>query len=65
MVEVSGGLTEDNIGGYMTRSVDVLSTSSLTQGYSCVDFSLKVVKEGRDLTNPLVKEINNNGDCAE
>ena len=62
---MSGGLTEENIGGYMTQNVDVSSTSSLTQGYSCVDFSLKVVKEGRDLSNPLVKEINNNEDCAE
>jgi len=55
ILEVSGGVTKDNIESYMTPSIDVISTSSLTQGYSTLDFSMKIIKEGRDPTNPIVK----------
>ena len=54
IVEVSGGVTKETIDNYMTPSVDVISTSTLTQGYSTLDFSMKIVKEGRDPLNPLV-----------
>ena len=57
LIEVSGGITEDNIGQYMTDSIDVISTSSLTQGYGCVDYSLKVIKDGHDPRNPIVKNM--------
>ena len=42
IVEASGGITRDTIHDYLSPSVDVLSMGSLTQGYSAVDFSLKI-----------------------
>ena len=44
MVEVSGGLTEENVGKYACQDVDIISTSSIHQGVGHVDFSLKIVK---------------------
>ncbi|KAL9625102.1 MAG: hypothetical protein Q9160_000831 [Pyrenula sp. 1 TL-2023] len=43
LIEVSGGLREGNLEGYVCRDVDVLSSSSIHQGVGTVDFSLKVV----------------------
>ncbi|KAL8849803.1 MAG: hypothetical protein Q9221_005219 [Calogaya cf. arnoldii] len=43
LIEISGGLTEENIKGYVVEGVDVISTSSIHQGVKHVDFSLKVV----------------------
>ena len=43
LIEVSGGLTEENVAEYACKDVDVLSTSSVHQGVKHVDFSLKVV----------------------
>ncbi|KAL8725930.1 MAG: hypothetical protein Q9166_007058 [cf. Caloplaca sp. 2 TL-2023] len=43
LIEVSGGLTEENVGGYVCEGVDVISTSSIHQGVKHVDLSLKVV----------------------
>lgn len=42
LIEVSGGLTEENAGAYACPDVDILSTSSIHQGTGTVDFSLKV-----------------------
>ncbi|KAJ5910234.1 Aldolase-type TIM barrel [Penicillium tannophilum] len=42
LIEVSGGLTEENAAAYTCPDVDILSTSSIHQGTSIVDFSLKV-----------------------
>ncbi|KAJ5624681.1 hypothetical protein N7510_000990 [Penicillium lagena] len=42
LIEVSGGLTEDNAAAYACPDVDILSTSSIHQGTGIVDFSLKV-----------------------
>ncbi|KAJ5219819.1 hypothetical protein N7468_009023 [Penicillium chermesinum] len=42
LIEVSGGLTEENAAAYACPDVDILSTSSIHQGTSIVDFSLKV-----------------------
>ena len=42
-IEISGGLTEENVQGYVVEGVDVISTSSIHQGVKHVDFSLKVV----------------------
>lgn len=42
LIEVSGGLTEDNARDYACPDVDILSTSSIHQGTGIVDFSLKV-----------------------
>ncbi|KAF7590785.1 hypothetical protein BBP40_002353 [Aspergillus hancockii] len=42
LIEVSGGLNETNAASYACPDVDVLSTSSIHQGTSILDFSLKV-----------------------
>ncbi|KAJ4150482.1 hypothetical protein LMH87_011230 [Akanthomyces muscarius] len=42
MLEVSGGLTRDNVGAYVCNDVDIISTSSIHQGVPHVDFSLKI-----------------------
>ena len=56
IIEASGGINEENITKYFGSDIDVISLGSLTQGYSCVDFSLKIQKEGRDPKNPMIKE---------
>lgn len=56
LIEVSGGISSYNIANYMTNSIDIISTSTLVQGYGIVDFSMKLLKKGRDPTNPLVTE---------
>jgi len=43
LVEVSGGLTEHNVEGFVSSDVDIVSTSSIHQGVKHVDFSLKIV----------------------
>ncbi|KAF2144440.1 uncharacterized protein K452DRAFT_295889 [Aplosporella prunicola CBS 121167] len=47
LVEVSGGLTEENVSQFVCEWVDVVSTSSIHQGVKHVDFSLKVVPKGK------------------
>ena len=42
LVEASGGITRATLPDYFDRAVDVVSLGALTQGYACVDFSLKV-----------------------
>ncbi|WEW60401.1 nicotinate-nucleotide diphosphorylase (carboxylating) [Emydomyces testavorans] len=42
LVEVSGGLRENNVAEFACEHVDILSTSSIHQGVGIVDFSLKV-----------------------
>ena len=56
IIEASGGIIEENILSFFGPHIDVISLGSLTQGYRCVDFSLKIQKEGRNLRNPVVKE---------
>lgn len=48
LVEVSGGLTEDNVENYVSDDVDVISSSSIHQGVKHVDFSLKIVPKGAE-----------------
>lgn len=43
IVEASGGITIETMAGYFSEHVDVISQGKLTQGYECVDFSLKIV----------------------
>ncbi|CAK7266371.1 nicotinate-nucleotide diphosphorylase (carboxylating) [Sporothrix epigloea] len=42
LIEVSGGLTSDNIDAYVCNDVDIISTSYIHQGVPHVDFSLKI-----------------------
>jgi nicotinate-nucleotide pyrophosphorylase (carboxylating) len=43
LIEISGGLTEDNVADYVCEDIDIISSSSIHQGVKHVDFSLKVV----------------------
>ncbi|KAI9706570.1 MAG: hypothetical protein M1836_003577 [Candelina mexicana] len=43
LIEVSGGLTEENMESYVCDDIDIISTSSIHQGVKHVDFSLKIV----------------------
>ncbi|KAK8174982.1 nicotinate-nucleotide pyrophosphorylase-like protein [Phyllosticta citrichinensis] len=47
LVEVSGGLTEENVESYVCDDVDVVSTSSIHQGVKHVDFSLKLTPKAK------------------
>lgn len=47
LVEVSGGLTEENVRGYAGEAIDIISSSSVHQGVKHVDFSLKVVPKAQ------------------
>jgi nicotinate-nucleotide pyrophosphorylase (carboxylating) len=42
LIEASGGITIETMGDYLSEHVDIVSQGKLTQGYDCVDFSLKV-----------------------
>lgn len=50
LVEVSGGLTEENVQAFVSKDVDIVSTSSIHQGVKHVDFSLKVVPKHQQAT---------------
>ncbi|KAK6460639.1 nicotinate-nucleotide pyrophosphorylase [Scheffersomyces coipomensis] len=42
LLECSGGLTLQNLGGYLSNDIDIYSTSSIHQGTGVIDFSLKI-----------------------
>jgi len=44
MIEASGGITTETICDYVSPHIDVISQGSLTQGYRCIDYSLKILK---------------------
>lgn len=44
ILEISGGITAENIVDYVCKDIDVISMGSLTQGCPVVDFSLKIIK---------------------
>jgi len=44
LIEASGGITDATLLDYLAPCVDVVSVGKLTQGYACLDFSLKVVR---------------------
>jgi nicotinate-nucleotide pyrophosphorylase (carboxylating) len=44
IVEASGGITHDTMDKYVCDSVDIISRGDLTQGYACLDYSLKIQK---------------------
>lgn len=43
LVEASGGITVETMRDYLCPSVDIISQGKLTQGYDCIDYSLKIV----------------------
>mmetsp|Transcript_14481 Transcript_14481/g.21261 ORF Transcript_14481/g.21261 Transcript_14481/m.21261 type:complete len:316 (-) Transcript_14481:694-1641(-) len=44
LVEASGGITSETMGAYLCDEVDIVSQGKLTHGYSCLDYSLKIVQ---------------------
>lgn len=42
LLECSGGLTLNNLAGFLCNDIDIYSTSSIHQGCNIVDFSLKI-----------------------
>lgn len=42
LLECSGGLTLQNLSSYLSNDIDIYSTSSIHQGVSTIDFSLKI-----------------------
>jgi nicotinate-nucleotide pyrophosphorylase (carboxylating) len=44
LVEASGGITLHTMKDYFCDSVDIISQGKLTQGYDCIDYSLKIVE---------------------
>lgn len=48
LVEVSGGLTEENVSSYACDDIDIISSSSIHQGVKHVDFSLKVIPKAKE-----------------
>ena len=42
LIEASGGITVETMADYLSEHVDILSQGKLTQGYSCLDYSLKI-----------------------
>lgn len=53
LIEVSGGLTEENISSHLCHDVDIYSTSSVHQGTRTVDFSLKIVPTVEGFTGAI------------
>mmetsp|Transcript_16309 Transcript_16309/g.22996 ORF Transcript_16309/g.22996 Transcript_16309/m.22996 type:complete len:301 (+) Transcript_16309:133-1035(+) len=43
IIEASGGITTETMPDYLCEHIDVVSQGKLTQGYSCVDYSLKIM----------------------
>jgi len=43
LIEASGGISEETMEEYMSEYIDIISRGSLTQGYACADFSLKII----------------------
>jgi nicotinate-nucleotide pyrophosphorylase (carboxylating) len=53
LIEVSGGLTAENVQDYVCDDIDVISSSSIHQGTKHVDFSLKVVPKNKSTDGKL------------
>ena len=43
VIEVSGGITLDNINQYASSKPDIISIGSLTHSFQAIDFSLEIV----------------------
>lgn len=43
LIEASGGITTETMPKYLSEHVDIVSQGKLTQGYACLDYSLKIV----------------------
>jgi nicotinate-nucleotide pyrophosphorylase (carboxylating) len=45
LIEASGGITIETMPDFLSPHVDIVSQGRLTQGYPCLDFSLKIKNE--------------------
>jgi len=52
LLEASGGITEENVHRYAKPTIDIISMSSLVQGYEAVDFSMKVLPKLKSNSTP-------------
>lgn len=52
-IEVSGGIRESTLKSYLAPHADVVSIGALTQGYSTVDFSMKLPRPSRMASSQL------------
>jgi nicotinate-nucleotide pyrophosphorylase (carboxylating) len=53
LIEASGGITKHTLKDYLCECVDIVSLGKLTQGYDCIDYSLKIVKSAPSMSpNP-------------
>ena len=43
IIEASGGITTETMKDHLSDDIDVVSQGKLTQGYRCLDFSLKIL----------------------
>ena len=44
LIEASGGITTQTMSEYVCDDIDIISQGKLTQGYDCIDFSLKIIQ---------------------
>ena len=42
LIEASGGITTETMPDFLVEHVDIVSQGKLTQGYDCIDYSLKI-----------------------
>lgn len=42
IVELSGGITKENIQKYLVEGVDIISVGAITQAFTIVDYSFKI-----------------------
>jgi nicotinate-nucleotide pyrophosphorylase (carboxylating) len=50
LIEASGGITTETMKDYLSEHVDIISQGKLTQGYDCIDFSLKICQDSTSNT---------------
>jgi len=51
LVEVSGGITLENVGDYASTGVDIISSGYVTKNAKIVDFSLEIIPESPRLSS--------------
>jgi len=59
VIEASGGIRVETMVPYFSPDVDVISQGSMTQGYACLDFSMKLDKPSKMAQNPALEKDQN------
>lgn len=55
LIEASGGITTETMKDYLSDDVDIVSQGKLTQGYDCIDYSLKVLPPNNTTTKESIQ----------